>query len=168
MPKSLAEGRIKVSFLATKPTNPAAMTVAQATAGIDLSCAIVAADFRLSPTDSDRIDDKALCDEGNVRAIGASNYEANMSFFRWLTTGGASETVNDVAFTTFTGKGVAGYFAKRWGPKSTVAWAAGDVYDLYEVTADNPQDPQDLAGYVKFRQPFEVGGLVVLRGIVAA
>lgn len=168
MPKSLAEGRVKVSFLATKPTNPAAATVAQLTAGVDLSCAIVAADFRLSPTDSDRVDDKALCDEGNVRAMGASNYEANMSFFRYLTSGGASDTPNDIAFTTFTGKGVTGYFAKRWGKKSTDPWVAGDVYDLFEVQADNPQDPQDLTGYVKFRQPFEVQGTVVLRGVVAA
>lgn len=169
MPKTLAEGRTKLSFLAAKPTNPAAMTVAQANAGIDFSCAVLASDYRLSPTDSDRIDGmKALCDEGNVRAMGSSNYEAGMSFFRFLTTGGASDTPNDTAFTTFTGKGVTGYFAERVGKKSTDPWAAGDLYDLYEVVADNPQKPQDQAGYIRFRQPFEVGGLVVLRGVVAA
>lgn len=164
MPKSLAEARTKVTWLATAPADPDAVTVTEATAGVDMSCVIVANDFTLGAVDSDRISDqKALCDEGNVSAIGSSNYAAGMSFFRMLDGTGASEATEDVAWETFVGKGITGYFLKRVGPKSKTAWAVGDIYDLFEVVTDNPQDPTERTGYLKFRQPFEVGGLVVLR-----
>lgn len=169
MPKSLAEARTKVSWLATLPADPEAITVAEANAAIDMSGVIVASDFALGPADSDRVaNEKSLADEGNVNAIGASNYAAGMSFFRMLDGTGKSEILADIAWATFVGKGITGYWLKRVGPKSSVDWVIGDLYDLFEVITDNPQDPQDRTGYLKFRQPFEVGGLVVLRKAIVA
>ena len=57
---------------------------------------------------------------------------------------------------------------ERVGPDSDQAWAAGDPYRLFEVLTDDPQQPSELTGYVKFVQPFGVQGTVVLRGAVAA
>lgn len=168
MPKTLADARTKLSILVTKPTDPDAVTAAQANAGVDMSCAVLSSDYVLGATDSDTINEKALCDEGNASVFGASNYAAGMTFFRFLDEDGQSDSGADIAFETFTGKGVTVYALERVGPKYDEPWATGDIYNLYELVADNPQQPQDRTGYVKFRQPFAVGGVVALRKAIAA
>ena len=45
MPKSKAEGREKWILLSTPPADPAAVTLDEASAGIDASCAISSAEF---------------------------------------------------------------------------------------------------------------------------
>lgn len=168
MPRALAEGRTRLDFLAALPADPESVTLTELAAAVALSPAVLASDYNLTPTDSDTVNEKSLVDEGNTVTFAASNYQAAMTFFRYLTTAGASDPGQDVAWETFTGKGVAGYMIERVGPKATTAWAAGNVYNLYEVISDNPQQPQERTGYIKFRQPFGVQGLVVLRGVVVA
>ena len=55
MPKTIAEERIKVVALTTKPANIYAPKIAELAAGKDLSCKILFSDFRLSPTASDTV-----------------------------------------------------------------------------------------------------------------
>ena len=63
MPKSKAEGREKWILLSTPPADPAAVTLAEASAGIDASCAISSADSRISAAASATFSDPAICDE---------------------------------------------------------------------------------------------------------
>ena len=66
MPRSLFEGNIRVDALSTAPTDPEAITLAELTAGVALSKAIMRSGFRLSPSGSDTLNEASLEDSGNA------------------------------------------------------------------------------------------------------
>lgn len=167
MPKSLFEGKILVTALATRPADGEALTVAELTAGVRLSQAILRAGYRLSPTGSDTLSEPSLEDTGNAVTYGSSNYEASMTLFRYLTEEGTSDTEQDIAYNLFAGKGLNLNLVERVGPPASKPWEAGDEYRLFPVITDDPQQPSELTGYIKFVQPLGVQGGVVLRGTVA-
>lgn len=157
MPKSLADGRIKVVALSTRPADPMKPTVAELTAGVDISCRILASDYTLGPTDSDRIAEKELCKEGNSNALGPSNYTAAVTPFRYFGAQGEGSQAEDAAYQLLKTKGTKVYLYERQSnKKSTEAFAASDEVDGYEVITDNPQKPSDMGGYIKRRIPMEV------------
>jgi len=168
MPKSLFEGNIRLVALSTAPANPEAITVAELAAGVNLSPAVLRSGYRLSPTGSDSLSEPSLEDVGNSTTFGSSNYEATLTLFRYLDASGKSDATADIAYDLFTEKGITLYLVERIGPPSTQAFAAGDEYRYIPVLTDDPQQPTDLTGYVKFVQPLGVQGGVVLRGVVAA
>ncbi len=158
MPKSLAEGHIKVAILTTKPANPAAPTVAELNNGINAACRIMFSDWSWSATDSDKVDEKALCDRGNVNAFGASNYSAGMTIFRYFNAGtGAADPVEDSLFTATKAKGTSLWIYEReTGKLESAPWAANDEISLGgEVLSDSPQKPSNGGGYIKRRIPLE-------------
>ena len=161
MPRSLADGHTKVIILTSKPTDPKAPTVAELTAvgAIDASCAILSSDFTFGPTDSDKVAEKALCTDGNANALGASNYAAGFTLFRYFdaTTKNGS-TTEDKAFAAMKTKGTELWiYARKTAKKSTDAVAAADelFFGAWVVT-DNAQPPSDQGGYIKVRIPMEV------------
>lgn len=168
MPKSLFEGNIRLTALSTAPADPEAITLAELAAGVNLSPAVMRSGYRLTPTGSDTLNEPSLEDTGNSTTFGSSNYEGSLTLFRYLDAAGASDTGNDIGYELFTEKGITLYLVERIGPSSKTADAAGDVYSYYPVLTDDPQQPTDLTGYVKFVQPLGVQGGVVLRGVVAA
>lgn len=158
MPKSLADGRVKVVALTTKPANPYAPTVQELTSGVDISCRILSSDYALGPTTSDRIAEKELCKEGNANAIGASNYAGSVTPFRYFdnATKQADEAEDNV-YQMLKAKGTTLFLYERQSAKkSTEAFAVGDEVDGYEVVTDNPQKPSDMGGYIKRVVPLEV------------
>lgn len=157
MPKSLADGHIKWTVLTTKPANPAEPTVTELNAGIDGSCNVLASDFTWTAADSDKISEKALCTKNNANAIGASNFSAGVTVFRYFdaTTKNAHST-EDALFAALDSKGTTVWaYARETAKDSTEAWAADDeIYLGLEVLTDEPQRT-DAGGYVKRRIPME-------------
>lgn len=158
MPKSLADGHVKLTILTDEPANPGAPTVAELNAGIDFSCAVLASDFTWSAADSDKVAERALCDTNNKNALGADNFQAGITLFRMFdaVTGAVDET-EDEAFQAVKAKGttVWGYVREN-GKLATAAWAADDEIPLgMELLTDNPQRPQNAGGYIKNRVPLE-------------
>lgn len=157
MPKSLADGKIKLAILSAKPANPASVTVAELTAGLDASSRILSSDYTLGPVDSDKVAEKPLSQEGNSNAMGPSNYQAGVTPFRYFNGSGASEAVEDAVYQALKTKGARVWLVERQtSKKSTDAWAASDEIDVFEVITDNPQKPSDMGGYIKRRVPMEV------------
>ncbi|WP_435744901.1 hypothetical protein [Nocardioides sp. SYSU DS0663] len=157
MPKSLADGHLKFTILVAKPADPANPTAAELNAGIDASCAILASDFTFSAGDSDKVNEKALCTTNNANAIGADNFTAGATFFRYFTDAtGAVDPAEDEAFQAVKEKGttVWGYLRED-GKLSTADWAAADEFLYMELLTDRPQRPQNAGGYIKRRVPFE-------------
>lgn len=136
---------------------------------LDISCLVTAANFSLGATGDDAINDPALCASSNSTVPGRTNYEASMDFYRWKT------TVDDTAWTTFTGKGIHGYLVQRIGQIADgekaheVPIKVGDEVQVYEVISNTPQimSPAD-AGYEKFKQAFSVQDNVDERAKVVA
>lgn len=158
MPRTLADGKTKFTILTTAPADPAAPTVTELEAGIDVSCHILSSDFTWGATDSDKVAEKALCDVGNANAIGASNFQAGVTMWRYFDASGGFDETEDAGFEALKTKGTTLYgYARRTDKGAREAWATGDEIFLgAEVVTDEPQPPSDLSGYIKWRVPMEV------------
>ena len=150
MPKSLADGKIKLTMLPTAPEDPSALTTTELNAGIDIQCDILASDFRLSATASDTVGDSPLCNDSNAVVYGRSNYEGSMTPFRYFDETGAVDATEDTLWAAAKAKGTHLHLVKRWnGKPHDEDWAAGDEYEYWHVITDEPQDPSDMGGYIK-------------------
>lgn len=153
----LSDARTRLVALPTKPEVPGAVTPEEANAGVRLENRILKNDFRLSPTASDTVPDTLLSSEGNATTFGASNYEGSVTPVRFMDgTTGAADPENDVAFDTFRAKGTELWLLKSIGRHFTDEFEADDEYDLFHIITDNPQDPTDMAGYIKKVVPLGV------------
>ena len=153
----LADGKTKFTILTTAPANPSAPTATELNAGIDLSCDILSSDFTWGATDSDKIAEKALCDEGNANAIGASNYQAGLTLWRKFLTAGGFDDANETGWAALKEKGATLYgYARQMDKDATDPWAATDeIYLGAEFITDTPQRT-DGTGFIKYRIPAEV------------
>lgn len=157
MPKSLADGRTKLVLLSAKPADPESPTVAELTAGEDISCAVLSSAYSFGAADSDKVAEKPLCVEGNVNAIGASNWVADVTLFRYFDEATSQTSIaEDAAYQALKEKGTVVWLAERESAKkSTEAFVAADETTVIEVLTDNPQKPSDQGGYLKRRIPLE-------------
>ena len=142
MPKTIAEERIKLVALTTKPANPYAPKVSELAAGKDLSCSVLFSDFRLSPTASDTVSEPALCEGGNSSVPTKSNFEGNVSIFRFIDPlTGAPITAEDFAWTLAKEKGTELHLYKRIGPKFSAAFAADQDVSTTMPSRMSPRTP---------------------------
>lgn len=156
MPRVLADGHTKFSILTTAPLDPAHPTAAELLAGIDLSCKVLTDGFSWTAADSEKVNEKALCDTSNANSLGAGNYNLGFTIFRYYLTAGGVDTSADTGFTAVKTKGATlwGYVRKS-AKLSTEAWATTDEIQLgAEFTVDALQDP-GAGGWIKYRVPCE-------------
>lgn len=163
MPRTLADGRIRLDALTTAPAALATyasgaleITLDELAAGDRLSTRIMKSDYRLSATASDPVNETELAAEGNAVVYGASNYEGSVTPFRYFTSAGVADPLNDIAYDILREKGTELWLPERTGPKESVAWAAGDVGEFYQVITDNPQNPSTAGGFIKRVVPLGV------------
>ena len=153
----LADGKTKFTILTTAPANPAAPTATELNAGIDLSCKVVASDFNWTATDSEKVNEPALCDDANSNSLGKSNYSAAFSLWRYFLVGGGADPTDDAGFEAVKTKGTTLWgYARMTDKEATAAWASTDeIYLGAEFTTDTPQRT-DGSGFIKYRVPAEV------------
>lgn len=167
MPKTLADGRIKLTILTVQPANLSAISATILNAGIDASCKILKSDYRLSATASDTIDETELCNDSNAVNYGRSNYEGSVTPFWYLDEDGKPEALENVVYEALREKGSRVWLVEREGPEYDTPWATGDEYEVFEVVTDTPQKPSDRTGYSKRVIPLGVQR-AVLDGVVVA
>ena len=137
-----------------------APTVAEITAGINLSAAIVTG-YTLAATDSDTDDSKTIVDEGNVSTPTFGNYEASLSFFRDAI--GDASTAFTTANDLFTAGRVEGWLVSRQGYKSTVAPATTQLVSVFGVVSDYHQVVEGDGGSpIQTTVPFKPTGKMKL------
>jgi hypothetical protein len=137
-----------------------APTVAEITAGINLSAAIVTG-YTLAATDSDTDDSKTIVDEGNVSTPTFGNYEASLSFFRDAI--GDASTVFTTANDLFTAGRIEGWLVSRQGYKSTVAPATTQLVSVFGVVSDYHQVVEGDGGSpIQTTVPFKPTGSMKL------
>ena len=116
------------------PLNP---TLAELNAGTNISAAIKTG-FKLSMKDSDVDNSRTIADEGNVDTPTVANYEGQLTFYR-DPIGATPSTIFTTAVNLFKGGSVQGYLVSRQGKKYGSAYAAGDVYSIYQFESDWPR-----------------------------
>lgn len=162
MPKMLSKGNRKVMWVPDGGiANVAAPTLSELTAAgtLEVSCLVTAANFSLGPTEDATITDPALCSDDNSTAPGITSYEATMDYFRW------TESAEDIAWQTFTDKGIHGFLVQRIGPPSQQAFATGEEVAVFGCLTGTPMNlspggggEEGGGGYQKFRQMYHVQG----------
>lgn len=153
MARVLADGKTKFTILTTAPADPAAPTVTELEAGIDMSTDVLASDFTWTAAASDTVDEKSLAAQGNATVFGASNYDLGLTLWRQFDpTTGAPDTANEPGWEALREKGTTLWaYARETGKDATEAWAASDeIYLGGEVVTDIPTRT-DGTGFIKRR-----------------
>jgi hypothetical protein len=148
-----------VSNEATFLSTPSAAIV---NGGVNLTNAIAWDGYELGATDSNKIDDKGIADAANAQSKGFSQFAANLTFFRGIT----SETTGAyyTAFETFkaaTNARVEGYLVTRIG-SGTGTISSGDKLNVFKFIADSAMDDTEGEDSVKFMVKFLPQGLLGL------
>ena len=164
--KSTANGKIKVYWVpaadisGTEDEFVSAPSVDDIEAGIDLTSAIAWDSYELGSTDSNKIDDRGIVDEGAVQERGFAQFAGSLMFFRGITSETTGAYYN--AFQAFKaatdGTRPVGFLVTRVGVPNTTALAAGQKVSAYKFIADAFMDNTEGEDSVKFMVNFAPQG----------
>lgn len=117
-------------------------------------------------TDSEKVTDPFLNGDPN-EAWGADAFEAAVNVARFYEDGKPDET-NDIVFDAVKTKGATCVWVTRKGVAWDAPLAAGQEVSIFVCEADNPQEPQDGAGYEKVTSPQAVKRAALYKTVAAA
>jgi hypothetical protein len=131
-----ADGNVRIFWVST--ITLAAPTVAQLTAGTELSYYLTPDGFAPA-TDEQEVTDDRLADTQSYENRGRRRF--TLGTLRYVTNPAAP--THDVAATTLVDDAAA-YLVVRWGVDADTAWVAGQLVDIFPVKMgfQNPQPPE--------------------------
>lgn len=148
--KTLADGRIALWALTTKPKDIAKPTVSEINAGKKISCRIMKSDYALGADSDTEITEQEMCKAGEGKAPGPTSYAGNITVFRYLDEQGKPVTADDFVWDLIKKKGGTIWLVEREGPDEAKSLEIGDIVSVYEVVLGTPTKPSDrFAGYIK-------------------
>jgi len=145
MAKMLADGNVKVTYVASIANIAAPDVSSELTAGssLDLECLITADGFNVS-VDEAVVALPALCETFDAESPGRAKYAIDLTCFRHVA------TVDDKAWTTLL-RGLTGFLVVRYGVAVTTAYAAADKLLVFPTTfGERKPLPTEANGGVKF------------------
>lgn len=148
--KTLADGRIALWALTTKPTDMSMPAVAEINAGKKISCHIMKSDYSLGADSDTEITEQEMCKTGEGKSPGPTSYAGNLTVFRYLDEAGKPSATDDFVWDLIRKKGTTIWLVEREGPVESKNIAEGDIVSVYEVVLGTPTKPSDrFAGYIK-------------------
>jgi hypothetical protein len=166
--KSTANGKIKVYWVpvtnitGTEDEWVSAPDISDFTAAgsIDLTSAIAWDSYELGSTDSNKIDDRGIVDEGAVQERGFAQFAGSLMFFRGITseTSGAYYNAFEAFKAATDGTRPVGFLVTRVGVPNTTALAAGQTVSAFKFIADAFMDNTEGEDSVKFMVNFAPQG----------
>jgi len=166
--KTTANGKIRVYWVPTANITGtedawlAAPDITDFTAAgsVDLTSAIAWDSYELGSTDSNKIDDRGIVDEGAVQERGFAQFTGSLMFFRGITSESSGAYYN--AFEAFKaatdGSRPVGFLVTRIGIPATTALAAAQTVSAYKFIADAFMDNTEGEDSVKFMVNFAPQG----------
>ena len=160
--KMVSNGKIRVDWIDVADVANEATFLASPDAsvingdGINLTEAIAWDGYDLGATDSNKIDDRSIIDEGQAQVRGFAQFNGSLTFFRDADPE-ATSTYNTV-YSTFKaatdGSRPEGYLVVRIGVAATANHAAGQVVSVYKFIADAFMDNTEGEDSVKYMVNF--------------
>ena len=148
--KTLADGRIALWALTTKPKDITKPTIAEINAGKKISCRIMKSDYALGADSDTEITEQEMCKTGEGKAPGPTSYAGNLTVFRYLDENGKPVVADDFVWDLIKKKGSTIWLVEREGPDESRQPEIGDIVSVYEVVLGTPTKPSDrFAGYIK-------------------
>lgn len=156
--RMLSAGRMKVTLLTVKPNNPAAPTVTELNAGVQICTNIPASEWTFGATDSETVDSTSLCADVKSEVFGQGNYELTFGLWRQFADAGGFDATGDAAFEAVKEKGTTLWvYARFTDKKATEAWAADDEIFLgAEFVTDTPRPVSATEGFIGYTIPTRV------------
>jgi hypothetical protein len=166
--KSTSNGKIKVYWVpaanvtGTEDDFIAGPSVADinAAGSVDLTEAIAWDSYDLGASDSNKIDDRGIIDEGMVETRGFAQFSGSLMFFRGITSESTGSYYN--AFEAFkaaaAGTRPNGFLVTRVGIPASTALAAGQEVSAFKFIADAFMDNTEGEDSVKFMVNFAPQG----------
>jgi len=165
-----SDGRRKLVLLASTPADIAAIAVATATAGTDISDWTLKSSMVNVPSGSDTFNASVWSSRGNATAYGASNLDGNFLIIHreYDASDKQPDATADATWESVKAKGTVLRFLTRNSAKlSGTAFTAGDEYRYAEYTTDDPiQEGPDDGSYIKFRIPLSPSGVMSLDELI--
>jgi hypothetical protein len=164
--KSTSNGKIKVWWVSADDVSDEEQFLNAPTdyqigsLGLDLTNAIAWDGYDLGATDSNKIDDRGIVDEGAVQSRGFAQFSGSLTFFRGIT----SETTGAYAdaFAAFKaatdGSRPQGYLVTRIGVPASTAIASNQKVNVLKFIADAFMDNTEGEDSVKFMVNFQPQG----------
>ena len=148
--KTLADGRIALWALTTKPKDMAKISVEEIKAGKKISCHIMKNDYALGAESDTEITEQEMCKKGEGKAPGPTTYAGNITVLRYLDEAGKPVAADDFVWDLIKKKGTTIWLVEREGPVESNEIASGDIVSVYEAVLGTPTKPSDrFAGYIK-------------------
>jgi hypothetical protein len=176
--KTTANGKVKVYWVpvgnitGTEDSWVAApdLTDFSAAGSIELTSTIAWDGYELGSTDSNKIDDRGIVDEGTVQERGFAQFAGSLTFFRGITSEASGAYYN--AFEAFKaatdGTRPVGFLVTRVGLPATTALAATQKVSAYKFIADAFMDNTEGEDSVKFMVNFAPQGKLGVKVAVVA
>lgn len=134
-----------------------------AAGAVDLSCVMVST-YEVRADGSDTTNERAVCETANTDTPTVRNYMGNLVMFRQFADG-VPET--DDAIEVFSEEGVLGWFVRRLGYAYDVAYADGQIIEVYKFLSDVPQIQGGTGeGYLKATVPLFKQGTFKIRSVI--
>lgn len=160
--KMVSNGKIRVDWVDVSDVTDEAAFLAGPDAslieadGVNLTPAIAWDSYNLGATDSNKIDDRGIIDEGQVQTRGFAQYDASLMFFRDADPEATSDynTVYSVFKAATDGSRPEGYLVIRIGVAATAAHAATQKVSVYKFIADTFADNTEGEDSVKYMVNF--------------
>jgi hypothetical protein len=166
--KSVSNGKVKVWWVpvanlsGTEDEFVEAPSVAdiEASGSVDLTEAIAWDSYELGATDSNKIDDRGILDEGQVQTRGFAQFSGSLMFFRGIRSENTGAYYN--AFETFKaatdGSRPVGFLVTRVGIPASTALDEDQEVSAYKFIADAFMDNTEGEDSVKFMVNFAPQG----------
>lgn len=135
----------KILVLTTAPSAPNAPTVAELTAGKDIT-PILTSGTEIDFEDSEVVTELGFADGQKVEAPSLGSFKVQLNMFRLWTTGAPG---TDDPSVTFTDNYPTLWVYKRVGLASSAAVAAAQKFTYFKITADRPREPAGVGGFTK-------------------
>lgn len=119
--------------------------------------------YKITMEDSDTVTEKSITETAHIDVPTIQKYSGMLELFRDFTAGVPSGT----DFTTyFAGANETGFIVRRVGKASSVAFAVGDVLEVYKFIADSPKFVAGTgSGYVKGSVKLLPQGVFALKAV---
>lgn len=168
--KMTSNGKIRVDWIdaadvSDEDTFLATPDITTLNGGLNLTEAIAWDGYDLGASDSNKIDDRSLVDEGQVQSRGFAQFSGNLTFFRGITSesSGAYYDAYEAFKAATDGSRPEGYLVTRIGSAATGNHAAGDIVSVFKFIADAFMDSTDGEDSVKFMVNFMPQGRLGVR-----
>lgn len=156
MPETMSKDKTRIAVLTIEPADPEFPTKEELNAGLRADNRVLRSDFQFSAADPTTFTEPAVSSPLEVEIPDQRKYVSKLTLWRYFDTEtGNADLDDDELFQAMKVDGTTLWqYARRNGKLADEPWDDDDeIYLGAKIVTGSPQQPTDLAGYVKVTIP---------------